>query len=673
MVSRLISDWVPGMDASQQAADTLAGEVWPTVQMIGQKLTNGAAAYQSDVRNTVAALQAALIGRTDVEADAVRRTVNKLRRKLEDTEQAIASEMYHAWQQAGIPLPTSDSVPYYLATGDAIASVLSPDSSVLGSGENGTATPVESVVPGGGDTSQYVPTLPTASQPGIVPTPPRTEPIRPPVVLPNAPPVWPEWQTPPVVSPLPGAGGSINNQQSPCPPGYMQAGTASGDYTVGGSAFSAAKWCYIGGIDAPGTGNNTGTGPPPPFQYIPNAAFVASGLPLPPKPPGNMVGNWTVVIGECPPGIPGPGSSPGGSATFGRAAPNEFNPPGQECPPLVTGGWTVDYQGPENLAESVIHTIPPWLNPLSGPTNGLVSSACVSPCHYVPPPESMTCYAIPRGWALYIDPKTGKLYASREPQEGWQEIGNIDPAPPPIPPGTPIPGVPGGGPGGQCVPIPGGQCDVDGQPICKPDVKPPVVPGFPNDQDPCERIQAALGQIKDKTPKIQDIVSVASGAASLTPGIAQYIINAITGGKSDAIVPNLINRFSKWLDGTLRELATGFECDQATLLPIIIEQAGYNFVNLFTRAIPEQLTRTLGHLSNTACQSILPSGDDADRAWLMGDIDDKQWECWHKAEGNFINPAQAVARSKRIKPDVLQVISLWRREEIDEPTLHERL
>lgn len=68
----------------------------------------------------------------------------------------------------------------------------------------------------------------------------------------------------------------------------------------------------------------------------------------------------------------------------------------------------------------------------------------------------------------------------------------------------------------------------------------------------------------------------------------------------------------------------------------------------------------------------LPNQIRVDDAFLGGTIDEDVWVCWTRANGNQPEPARRVLMAQQVRPDIQDLILLWRRGHMNEPTLFAR-
>lgn len=218
--------------------------------------------------------------------------------------------------------------------------------------------------------------------------------------------------------------------------------------------------------------------------------------------------------------------------------------------------------------------------------------------------------------------------------------------------------------------IHGGSCPIPDQ-LCGPDRAWKNLPGANDNEDVCKEIEEAIRLLSGETLKIGDFIGMASGAHQAST-VGDAIINAITGGH-EPILGGLMNRFAKWLESAVKAGANTVNCKSPAMLNASVRQAIINFVQKWTNALPEQLIRETQQISNTICQSRIPSGSEADAAYLADTITKEEWECWQKAEGNHLGPATHVLDAKRERITARQADQLYRQKRIDHEEMAKRM
>lgn len=75
--------------------------------------------------------------------------------------------------------------------------------------------------------------------------------------------------------------------------------------------------------------------------------------------------------------------------------------------------------------------------------------------------------------------------------------------------------------------------------------------------------------------------------------------------------------------------------------------------------------RQLDYMINFNCPTLIPSTQEANRLYFLGDINQEIWDCWTRMNGDKPDIQNRVVQSMRVKPSVQDYITLAMREEID--------
>lgn len=413
-------------------------------------------------------------------------------------------------------------------------------------------------------------------------------------------------------------------------------GNATGDF-IGSMTGQTPKdepithFGYVGSTpDLGGIKPDTNT----PYDGLPVVGPIGNPSGIPPSP---------TVPPHVPPVVPNP-------------TPN--NPDG--CPTWPVGGIVSTYAatgGPQTLAGGTY--ISPWRTSVQPEPNGGYITYRIRTIN----DEGGIIYEnviLPIGYGLYYNPvsntvvgatfaPSGYMNCPCVAQAGAYTVGNQgsgafpplgDPPPPP-----PI--------GGTC-PVPNYSCPADYGWNIHP---------IGHYGDPfCERIKSPDIDWAKFQQQLSSIIGM-SGPSLPAQGIALTVVNAITGGNG-AIVPEVINRFSKWLTKVIKDVTQSPGCDGAKFTPVATAVGIMNFFQQWTGIIPPQSIKPLIQLMNSVCQYQIPSPAEADNAFLAKTINEETWQCYHKAAGNFVGEFESVFKAKRTKADALQASQLFRREQL---------
>lgn len=444
-------------------------------------------------------------------------------------------------------------------------------------------------------------------------------------------------------------------------------GLQTGDYT------GSMGLTPVAGDPAPTPAEGPGNGLPYPISpepigdiggvEVPDPGFVEP-LPPPmarpiPQPPANQPPPTFVPLPPPlarpipPPGKPGPppfGDQPqtwpqdrSGYCVNPSAANAWWHtmPPG----PIAPGTWPADPNG--------------WAYATSGYDNTLYAYDvwCFHWCNEFSPGSFY--FFTPKGMKPTFD-VNGRVIASASTPDaavplifthcGTRElIGEPPTEPPTEPPGEQPPG--------------GGTCPVPSTPECPVDQVDWNLLLKLTPREVCDAIQGAVDRLPESELKPSTLLGMGTGKKP--SGIAASIIQAIAGA-DNPMLPDFIRRFGPWLDTIVSKALKGVDCDLPKMTAVSLASAALQFVEKWTGAVPDQVLKQVEIISNTVCQSVLPSGADADSAYLADTIKEHEWECYHKAAGDHIGPAADMMQAKRTRPDAAQLAMLFRRKQITE-------
>lgn len=336
--------------------------------------------------------------------------------------------------------------------------------------------------------------------------------------------------------------------------------------------------------------------------------------------------------------------------------------------------------------DGTVYAIEPW-GTSSGVEGVTDDSLCFDFCHIARPgvPGAKEVrVVVPHGWRLFIRLCDSKLWAMPAGRNGFVSFTQYRPCgtPAPVPP-APVPApAPQPAPCVQCCCNPC-QCDkpkpTDKPPDepkeqclpapkldCHAEAKPKEVPQFKGDEQ-CDKFQQAADAYRGLQLDLLDWFTVAQQAADpkMWSGNVGQAFQALFGAK-ETFIPGLLRRLTAWIKERLKDAHNAIDCDAQTLAPVWMVMTVYKIIKHWTGADFPQFTTKLEQLSNFVCQSKMPTGTAADRAWLADVIDFETWKCWHKAAGDIIPEAQQVVKSERTRLDAREAFQAWRREYIDQ-------
>lgn len=445
-------------------------------------------------------------------------------------------------------------------------------------------------------------------------------------------------------------------------------------------AYGNATGDYIGSMGFLPTGDFA---PQTAIGATPGPLAADTDLKTPDAPTG---GGFSPVPTYPPPPVDSPtrppSSTPPPSSPVGRFFPTAIGP-GGPCRPITSGignqipsaalvGW--DPNNPLSAPDPNYHDC--WTYDTPTPPGLNVICNCIDACHFGYPEGSAVvriCHLF--GERPYISP-TGQLQAIPDmigtpPDEDWVSPVMVGcdsaqvietPVKPSDQGGTPPGQQP---PGGVCCPpekVPE-VCPKPGKLDCGPEMVFPGVQIKDLGTDVCKQLEAGVEALKDAKPVLTGLLNMSVGPVGIGT-LALQNLQAITGSSFPAL-PDLIRRLGGWLEGIVKDVVKGQDCDRAALLPVALTQAGLRFIDQWFGVIPPQATEGVRQISNFICQSLLPTIPQANAAWLAKEINDEEWKCWVAAQGGYIQPQEKVRDAARTRPDAFQLARLLRRKKID--------
>lgn len=238
----------------------------------------------------------------------------------------------------------------------------------------------------------------------------------------------------------------------------------------------------------------------------------------------------------------------------------------------------------------------------------------------------------------------------------------VAPPPPGTPPGTQPP--PDVQPPPDEQPPPGPTCAPPPPATC-PTPNPFNPPTLTQDKENhCKAIEEMLNNFKLGDTKLADLVKFIPGTGTGS-WVADAILKAITGRK-EPILSQMINSFAKWFDELTKTTSKAVSCNQAKLAPVSIAQSIFRFVDQWFAVIPPQATELLAQMSNTACQTLMPTGSEANAAFLNDQITEEVWKCWQRIQGNLIKEQKQLVNAARTRPNAQELAVLFRRKQLEQ-------
>lgn len=187
----------------------------------------------------------------------------------------------------------------------------------------------------------------------------------------------------------------------------------------------------------------------------------------------------------------------------------------------------------------------------------------------------------------------------------------------------------------------------------------PVAKGQ-DDKSFCEWMDGLVQHVETQIPDVSGAISMQHNPAS-PAGVTGSILAALTGAKT-SIIPDMVNRFGKWLRNVLQKSNEGYRCDNAKLRHVTLASLVMKFVQKWTGIIPNATLASQEQLANTICQYVVPTPSEADAMYLANTIDWNMWTCYQKAAGNYTSEYEHLLVAKRTRVDPLQLTKLYRQK-----------
>lgn len=237
----------------------------------------------------------------------------------------------------------------------------------------------------------------------------------------------------------------------------------------------------------------------------------------------------------------------------------------------------------------------------------------------------------------------------------------VPPAEPLPPPASPPASPPGDTP---APPPPAPPVDVGVQPLPPFDLQ--SVPGV-DQQVLCDRLTGELDRIRDATTE------------GMFSDSGRAMTDAIAAATDDQ---NWVLRFAGGVLSTVIRSASSIAVAAYNSVPIADKQAnGFLGASIGIMTWIERLTgipmriptRVYEQMQNYTSPVDYPSQAEANGSYLANVIDQSEWECLTRINGNRVGPAWDAMYAGRTRPGVQDIIFAWRRGLIDTPTRDTKL
>lgn len=229
-------------------------------------------------------------------------------------------------------------------------------------------------------------------------------------------------------------------------------------------------------------------------------------------------------------------------------------------------------------------------------------------------------------------------------------------------------GIPGGigPPGGPPVGTGNKVCVTESPLDCGPPAK-----GLPEQpqltgKDRCDDLAGLVAMYASMVPKFGDVLKV--GTVGMAAGEKIVPVLQWLFGTDAPVLSTLVDRFGKWADSMVAKAAKNTGCNVEAMPGLSVIDGINQVIQQWFPFIPPAYVALMRQAVNTACQYLLPTGNEANAALLAKTIDDKTWACWQKAAGNLTDPQLKLLYAARSRPDARQLDLLFRRKYLDEAT-----
>jgi hypothetical protein len=387
-----------------------------------------------------------------------------------------------------------------------------------------------------------------------------------------------------------------------------------------------------------------------------NAANASAGVTTTVSPRSGGVGSTTVPAG----------GGPGGSGT-GICPPGTVSPPGTEgCYTPITVGSSVPIIPtplPPQPIPVPINPNPPVAPPLPyGPNpwgSGSYSATCPTPVITCPAPPAINVTVSPT-------PVTVNVTGS----------GTPSPSPTPTPTPTPTPPLTPEYPEIVCgtgTTLVDGVCEAPEPIACPlPPEPPPVVDSggyiiaiyqnIWNQITQCPVTAAGTWQLNPVTGTILGF--------SETPKTSpQWYIDIFgEGWVEDSLIHPLLTGFDRLITWGLANIQQFTGCSGTQAAQSYVIRLLRAMLTRFIGSEMGDLTKSTLYNAQSLCPQEIPSSSEATEAYLGGAISQDLWTCWQRANNKLEVPQTATVFARRTKPDMLQILRLWRWGQIDDAT-----
>lgn len=149
---------------------------------------------------------------------------------------------------------------------------------------------------------------------------------------------------------------------------------------------------------------------------------------------------------------------------------------------------------------------------------------------------------------------------------------------------------------------------------------------------------------------------------SLPPLVRQ--IGVVLMGREGSLLGSFLKSLVNWYEALVAKSISGFGCNVPGLATIYIYQFLIGFVRQYGGTGIPSAEQSLIYMANYLCQYLYPTVEQAHSAYISGAIDEREWECWVKINGQHVEAQRRLMYAARTRPNAEQITALYRRKKI---------
>lgn len=196
------------------------------------------------------------------------------------------------------------------------------------------------------------------------------------------------------------------------------------------------------------------------------------------------------------------------------------------------------------------------------------------------------------------------------------------------------------------------QCPIPPKVVCPGD-KPPGPRLELDGSDFCESIAKMLSEATFTKEDVKAFLTIGSPSTTGLPGAAGALLNTMFG--QEGVIQWGLRALSTFIGDALEAMNKNASCKGPAFAAMTLWGGVLGFLQRWTGIVPQGMVANHEYAINTSCQWQIPSAPEADGAYLANEISRELWECYQKAAGRYIEPAEKVMHAKRgrVTPDWL--------------------